>query len=197
MLYTVLLLATDPFVRAELSTFLSAHDVVVAAEFAAGEDFSEFLIEVDAVIWDVDEGEVLLPEAVQADAPLLALVRRSEDAARALQYGAVGIMDRTVSGERLLAALGALVQGLAVLEPAFLSGAHIDEDTFASEPLTPRERDVLGLLAEGMSNKAIARQLDVSDHTVKFHLAAVLSKLGARSRTEAVTRAVRAGLLTL
>lgn len=197
MLYTVLLLATDPFVRAELSAFLSAHDVVVAADFAPGEDFSEFLIEVDAVIWDVDEGEVLLPEAVQADVPLLALVRRSEDAARALQHGAVGIMDRTVSGERLLAALGALVQGLAVLEPAFLSAAHADEDTFAFELLTPREYDVLGLLAEGMSNKAIARQLNVSDHTVKFHLAAVLSKLGARSRTEAVTRAVRAGLLTL
>ena len=65
------------------------------------------------------------------------------------------------------------------------------------EPLTPRERDVLALLAEGLSNKAIAKALGISDQTVKFHLNTLLGKLGATSRTEAVTKAVRAGLLTL
>ena len=85
-----------------------------------------------------------------------------------------------------------------MLEPAFLSAPEPDPDLGVDlEPLTPRERDVLGLLAEGLPNKAIAKRLRISDHTVKFHLNAVLGKLGATSRTEAVTKAVRAGLLTL
>jgi len=63
------------------------------------------------------------------------------------------------------------------------------------EVLTPRERDVLELLAEGMSNKAIAARLEISDQTVKFHVASISGKLGASNRTEAVRRALRRGLL--
>lgn len=65
------------------------------------------------------------------------------------------------------------------------------------EPLTPRETDVLHLLAEGLSNKGIAARLGISDQTVKFHVAAISGKLGAANRTEAVRLAVRLGLLTL
>jgi DNA-binding NarL/FixJ family response regulator len=65
------------------------------------------------------------------------------------------------------------------------------------EPLTPRERDVLALLAEGLPNKGIAAALDISDQTVKFHVAAIIGKLGASNRTDAVRRAVRSGLVTL
>jgi len=63
--------------------------------------------------------------------------------------------------------------------------------------ITDRERDVLALLATGLPNKAIARRLDISEHTVKFHVGSLLSKLDAQSRTEAVTIAARQGLLTL
>ena len=63
--------------------------------------------------------------------------------------------------------------------------------------LTPRELEVLALVADGLPNKAIAGRLGISDHTVKFHVNAILSKLGAQSRTEAVTRAMRMGLITL
>lgn len=63
--------------------------------------------------------------------------------------------------------------------------------------LTPRELDVLRLVARGMGNKEIAAELDLSTHTVKYHLAAVLEKLGVRSRTEAVSRGIRTGLLPL
>lgn len=63
--------------------------------------------------------------------------------------------------------------------------------------LTPRERDVLRLVAHGLGNKQIAAELELSTHTVKYHLASVLAKLGARSRTEAVSRGIRTGLLPL
>jgi DNA-binding NarL/FixJ family response regulator len=72
-----------------------------------------------------------------------------------------------------------------------------DRDTIPPEALTPRELDVLGLLAEGLPNKAIARRLDISDQTVKFHVAAIYGKLGAANRTDAVRRAVRRGLVVL
>lgn len=194
-MYTVLLLATDPFMRAELSSFLSAQDVVIFAEVAPSDDFSEFLADVDVVVWEVAEQDALSSGMAQLEVPLLALVCTPEEAARTLRYGAVGVLDATVSGERLLSVLAALVQGFAVLEPTFLLRPPADDTP--TETLTPRERSVLALLAEGMSNKAIAKRLEISDHTVKFHLAAVLSKLSATSRTEAVTKAVRAGLLTL
>ena len=66
-----------------------------------------------------------------------------------------------------------------------------------AEDLTPREMDVLQLLAEGLPNKEIGRRLRISEHTVKFHVNTILAKLGARTRTEAVTRAARQGLIML
>jgi DNA-binding NarL/FixJ family response regulator len=67
----------------------------------------------------------------------------------------------------------------------------------ASGELSPRETEVLSLIAEGLANKAVAGRLDISEHTVKFHVNAILGKLGAQSRTEAVTRATRMGLISL
>src|SRR5690349_13532154 len=74
--------------------------------------------------------------------------------------------------------------------------ADVDEDE-VDEPLTPREVQVLELLAEGLSNKAIAVKLQISDQTVKFHVAAICGKLGAANRTEAVRLAIRQGLVTV
>ena len=84
----------------------------------------------------------------------------------------------------------------AVLLPVTVPAAARDDLT-AIEPLTPRELEVLELVTEGLSNKAIAERLGISDQTVKFHLASILGKLGASNRTEAVRRAVRLGLVTL
>src|SRR6476660_148311 len=72
-----------------------------------------------------------------------------------------------------------------------------DEDDAIDEPLTPREVQVLELLAEGLPNKAIAQRLRISDQTVKFHVSSISGKLGAANRTDAVRRAVRRGLITL
>jgi DNA-binding NarL/FixJ family response regulator len=71
------------------------------------------------------------------------------------------------------------------------------EAAVAPEALTPREIQVLALLAEGLSNKSIAVQLGISDQTVKFHVAAIIGKLGAANRTEAVRRGLRRGLIAL
>ncbi len=73
----------------------------------------------------------------------------------------------------------------------------VDDDELLLESLTPRERTVLGLVADGMANRDIARALDISEHTVKFHLASVFGKLGASSRTEAVRRGLRLGLIEI
>ena len=84
----------------------------------------------------------------------------------------------------------------AILLPA-VSPRPGDEPPPLPEPLTPREIEVLELVAEGLPNKAIAERLGISDQTVKFHLASVSGKLGASNRTDTVRRAVRRGLITL
>lgn len=81
--------------------------------------------------------------------------------------------------------------------PTSQRGRAFEERAPAAEPLTPREVDVLHLLAEGLSNKAIGARLGISDQTVKFHVSAIYGKLAAANRTDAVRRAVRRGLITL
>ena len=109
-------------------------------------------------------------------------------------------MPRTASAVRLEATIHAVAQGLAVIEPELLAdvwpaGPPVESDL--AEELTPRELEVLQLLAEGLANKAIAQRLTISEHTVKFHVNAIMSKLGAQSRTAAVVRATRLGLIML
>ena len=114
------------------------------------------------------------------------------------------IVPRDAGSVELRAATMAAVQGFAVfpktlvdrLLPARRAGPA-EEPEAAPEPLTAREREVLELLGQGLSNRQIAERLGISEHTAKFHVAAVSGKLGAASRTEAVSRGVRRGLITL
>jgi two-component system nitrate/nitrite response regulator NarL len=110
--------------------------------------------------------------------------------------GARGLLRRDTTPEPLLAALGAVLAGLLVLDPA-LGGSLATRAAPPAADLTPREVEVLALLAEGLANRAIAQRLAISEHTVKFHLNAILGKLGAQSRTEAVVLAIRLGLITV
>lgn len=115
-----------------------------------------------------------------------------------------GIISPDADAETVVAAIRAAQQGLYVLDP---SVKHVDAFAQDQRPgqdadsvpttLSPREREVLGLVASGLPNKAIARTLGISDHTVKFHVSSVLTKLDAGSRTEAVTIATRQGILSL
>jgi DNA-binding CsgD family transcriptional regulator len=103
-----------------------------------------------------------------------------------------GLLELTVGAPALRAALSAVREGLVVLAPTHYEPAVPDEAN-----LSPREREVLGAVADGRSTKEIARLLELSPNTVKFHLQAAFDKLGATSRTEAVVRAMRRGELSL
>ncbi len=117
-----------------------------------------------------------------------------------------GVVPPDASTAQLQAAVSAVAQGLIVLSTT--QAEHIFEQPRATEfsdidpvlpgeALTTREREVLQLLSEGLPNKLIARRLHISEHTVKFHVSSIYAKLGATSRTDAVSRGVRRGLITL
>jgi len=116
------------------------------------------------------------------------------------------LADWRIRRDEIVAAINAATHGLAVLPhellPMLLEGGSladgaIDGPDAGQAPLTPRELEVLAAMADGASNKTIARRLGISFHTVKFHVAAILTKLNAESRTEAVTRAAQLGLVML
>jgi len=135
-----------------------------------------------------------LPAVLLIDMPDPALV------SAALAAGIRGVLSRDATPEEIEAAVQAVSVGLVVVGgaelPALLPQAHPISGVLA-EPLSEREIEVLELLAEGLSNKLIAYQLSISEHTVKTHVASILGKLGAASRTEAVSQAIRRGLVKL
>jgi len=125
------------------------------------------------------------------------LVGTAADRAR-LRAQMNGSMQVVAEYGTLAAARAAAMAADAILVAA--RGAAFDDEgdeQFAEEPLTPREVQVLELLAEGLPNKAIAERLGISDQTVKFHVSSISGKLGAANRTDAVRRAVRRGLIAL
>jgi DNA-binding NarL/FixJ family response regulator len=111
---------------------------------------------------------------------------------RRLRAHGWAVVSRDAPAAELRAAVAAAAQGLAAF-PAGLTARQATEP----EPLTARERDVLELLGQGLSNRRIAGRLAISEHTAKFHVASVLAKLGVSSRTEAVSLGLRRGLITL
>ena len=141
------------------------------------------------------------------DAAVIVITDRG-GAVKALEAGAAGVLPRHTGGRALGAAISAAAAGLTVVagqfrdllvegtETAIALDAGGDAEP-ASIELTPRERQVLELLARGASNKAIARRLEITPHTAKFHVAAIVAKLGATGRTDAVARAMRLGLVMI
>jgi DNA-binding NarL/FixJ family response regulator len=120
--------------------------------------------------------------------------------AQARRSGVRAVLRDDATAEELGAAIAAAKAGLVVLHPDALQGAaeaRAAERRDRAPVLTPRELEILEMLAEGMSNRTIAARLGISSQTVKFHVASILAKLGAASRTEAVTFGVRQGLIAL
>ena len=132
-----------------------------------------------------------------------AILALSDDPARfwTSAFRALGLrasLPLQATAEELAAAVRAVHAGLVVLHPAALEPSRAsDQPGAAGAPLTAREREILELMADGASNRIIAARLAISRHTVKFHVASILAKLGATSRTEAVALALRGGLLAV
>ena len=131
--------------------------------------------------------------------PALALVADADQARTAWAAGVRGLLPRDIDGAVLLRALAAVAEDLIVVDPAFADALlpHLDRTPVEAEALTPREREVLVLLAEGLPNKLVADRLDISERTARYHVAQILAKLGVQSRTEAVVQAARLGLIAL
>jgi DNA-binding CsgD family transcriptional regulator len=127
----------------------------------------------------------------ESEAPVVALT-----AAPPLIGAPAGVLAPEATAEQLDLALRAVSAGLLVRSPGTQQprGFARAED---APLLTPREREILGLIGEGLSNKAMARRLGISVHTVKFHLEALFAKLDATSRAEAVTKGLRGGVIEL
>lgn len=117
----------------------------------------------------------------------------------ALRLGVRAVLSKDASASEILAAVEAAANGLAVIEPRDLESmlSPAAPTPVSSTLLTARELEVLRMMAEGAANKTIAWKLDISEHTVKFHVASILQKLRAGSRTEAVTMGIRQGLILL
>jgi two-component system nitrate/nitrite response regulator NarL len=140
-----------------------------------------------------DESPEHIADLDALGAPVVALARDESGATDAWAAGARGVLSRDFDAETLVSTLNTVARGLVVADP----GLSVREQSAPQAEVTPRELQVLGLMAEGMPNKTIAARLGISEHTVKFHVNALLNKLGAHSRTEAVTRATRMGLIAL
>jgi two-component system nitrate/nitrite response regulator NarL len=203
----VLVVADDPLARAGLRTLVEGFDGSTIVGQVAPESNLENDLEAyapDIVVWDLGwDAEVGLEQLTDldwAELPLIVLLADNTLAAAVWRAGARGLLPRTVSGEGLAAGMAAVLEGLAAVDPELLASLLPDEPVVSGllvEPLTAREMDVLRLMADGLPNKAIAVRLDISEFTVKFHVNAILGKLGARSRTEAAMTAARMGLVPL
>jgi two-component system nitrate/nitrite response regulator NarL len=203
----VLIVADDPLARAGLAMLLSDQpdcEVVgqVAAESASKDILDTF--PADVILWDLGWDSALelgrLPAPPADGLPVVTLLSDPVHALEVWAAGAQGILPRDATSNSLRSALIAAAQGLVVIDPQTAASLLPSAEHTPAQPLgelTPREVEVLQLLSEGLPNKAIASQLSISEHTVKFHVNAIMGKLGAQSRTDAVMRATRSGLIIL
>ncbi len=139
-------------------------------------------------------------ESMLRSDPAIEIVQDASEAD--VVIGARRTSSQDITAEQIVAAVHAAAAGLQVMPVeqgvAFLPRSQMHEPVEEIvEPLTPREMDVLEMLAEGLSNKMIAHRLSISDHTAKFHVNSILAKLNAGTRTEAVTRGIRLGLIKI
>jgi DNA-binding NarL/FixJ family response regulator len=197
----VIVVADDPLSRAGLGALLAGRaDVAVAAEVRA-DDAPRVAAELGAgaAVWDLGApGAEMPPLGTLPATPVVAVAADDAQAADAIRAGARAVLFRGARADALAAAAVAAAHGLAALDASLAADwLRPPEAAVGAEGLTAREREVLGLLAEGLANKAIAARLGISEHTAKFHVNAILAKLGAESRSAAIVKAARLGLVAL
>jgi two-component system, NarL family, response regulator YdfI len=204
-LIQVWIVANSAIVRAGLAALLVPHPTIQVTGQAASLSSKELLPSPDVVLMEWDADEDLTP-LMGLDLELSAVVLllnnwQQHSGSGLLKAGIRGLLPSEATGEEIGAALESAASGLIVMHPDILEGLLPTVPTRTltepTSPLTQREIEVLGMLAEGVGNKTIARRLDISEHTVKFHMGSIFSKLNASSRTEAVILGARQGLILL
>jgi DNA-binding NarL/FixJ family response regulator len=208
----VFIVAPTPFARAGLRSMIEDdaeadtgvdENVLVVGDAGSTSEPGLELLGADVVVVAGDEP---LEEAARAVAEegtqailLLSEDDRSVPVLREFAPRGWGIVAPDAPPEEISAVITAVARGLVVL-PRDIAGRLLQGTVMVerpTEPLTTREREVLGLLGRGLSNKMIARDLRISEHTVKFHVSSIYAKLGVASRTEAVSLGARLGLILL
>ena len=210
----VFIAAASLLARSSLESLLSARGFSIAGSGGDLELIPEQLLDVEADVALVDASdershtlvETLDWSEIAREMNVVVLIGGGGPtawAADALRAGVRALLPEDVLPDQLVAALEAAAQGLTVMHSAqteALLAAPVGAArrmAELAEPLTPREREVLQMLASGSGNKEIASRLSISEHTVKFHVTSILGKLGASSRTEAVFLGIRRGLVLL
>ncbi len=192
-----------PAVHAGISVLLRSGPGIEVVTLDSGDPPG--IIELDAIVVDHEglETAVELGRDLATLPPFVVLGAEPETDWPDLGDGPVAFLAGDAGASELIAAVQAVVNGLIVIDPRVAdiaglrwSGRQVPLDP-ADDLLTPRELEVLRLVANGLPNKTIAHELGISEHTVKFHVGSILTKFGAASRTEAVTIATRRGLLAI
>jgi len=209
----VFIVAASPLIRAGLQSMLADSRFDIVGSAADLESLSGQFVDVEPDVVLVEAATYAQEELLNAlevaelaqEYPVILLSEQPKTAwlSKALRAGVRAVLPRDVAPEQLRAALEAAAAGLVVIHPSELDtvlsatvGPSVPLDELL-ESLTRREREVLQMLAAGLANKEIAARLAISDHTVKFHVASILGKLGASTRTEAVSAGIRRGLVML
>lgn len=200
----VLIVAPTPMMQAGLRAMLTTTDIQVVATASIPTDLPDN----DVIIVDetlLEEVAHAMTHHLNATRALVVLTNNEErplSLLRTLSLHGWSIVPLDATTEQLQASVIAATQGLVTLPATLADRLYAQRPVVGTlnlldEALTAREREVLELVSQGLANKLIARKLQISEHTVKFHVSSISTKLGASSRTDAVSRGVRRGLITL
>jgi DNA-binding NarL/FixJ family response regulator len=208
----VFLIAASAVARSALQNRLKAPSLKIVGSAATIDALGSDLSDAQADVLLIDSAGELYESVIEsladsdlaAEIPIVLLTEAlsREASTQALQAGIRAVLPNEIPIDQLVAALRAAAAGLVVLHPSEVPAFPAIQPASQAlaelpEPLTRREREVLQMLAAGLANKEIAGRLNISDHTAKFHVAAILGKLGAATRTEAVALGIRHGLVLL
>jgi two-component system, NarL family, response regulator YdfI len=202
----VIVVAASPVVRAGLSAVVSSNPQLTVVSSASDLDVLSREVEQlqsDVVLLDLGSNLEAMWSKLQLipEQQIIAIAEDidSIDLETAFRLGIRGILSSISTEAEIIAGVEAVASGLVVLHPDFLELLPMREKVVAQpmQTLTPREIEVLGMLGSGLGNKAIAKRLQISEHTVKFHVSSIFQKLSVSTRTEAVTAGVRLGLIML
>ena len=200
--------ATSAVRRAGLESIIRSHaEFQLAGSFGTVASLAPFArsTELDVIVIDSNSiHDLLLEPTSEAAIVLLTEVSDARSISRLLRSGVRAILSRESEPDDVLSAIFAVYDGLVLLSmptaeslAAVFGDQPLEVEDELSEEITSRETDVLRMLAEGLVNKEIAARLGISEHTVKFHISSILDKLGASTRTEAVTQGIRRGLIPI